>query len=60
MGIYNRRRETGLRALGRIGEGTVYDRESLPAAVPVADLIVNTTPDRAIKEAAGLVGAQPA
>ena len=43
LGVYNRHRETGLRALERIGEGTVYDRESLPAAVPVADLIIITT-----------------
>jgi predicted short-subunit dehydrogenase-like oxidoreductase (DUF2520 family) len=56
LGVYNRRPETGLRALERIGEGTVYDRESLLAAVPAADLIVITTPDRAIKETAGLVG----
>ncbi len=56
LGVYNRHRETGLRALERIGEGTVYDRESLPAAVPVADLIIITTPDRAIKETAALAG----
>ena len=56
LGVYNRHRETGLRALERIGEGTVYDRESLLAAVPVADLIIITTPDRAIKETAGLAG----
>ncbi len=56
LGVYNRHRETGLRALERIGEGTVYDRESLPAAVPVADLIIITTPDRVIKETAGLAG----
>jgi len=56
LGVYNRHRETGLRALERIGEGTVYDRESLPAAVLVADLIIITTPDRAIKETAALAG----
>lgn len=56
LGVYNRHRETGLQALERIGEGTVYDRESLPAAVFVADLIIITTPDRAIKETAALAG----
>ena len=56
LGVYNRHRETGLQALERIGEGTVYDRESLPAAVLVADLIIITTPDRAIKETAALAG----
>src|SRR5690554_6248754 len=56
LGVYNRRHETGSRALERIGEGVVYDQKALQAAVPEADLIVITTPDGVIKEAAEMVG----
>ncbi len=55
LGVYNRREETGRRALEKIGEGTIYNRKTLLAAVPEADLILITTPDGAIRETAELI-----
>jgi len=56
LGVYNRRYETGLRAVEKLGEGTVYNKEGLLKAVPEADLILVTTPDGVIGETAGLLG----
>src|SRR5690554_6174877 len=55
LGVYNRRFETGWRALERIGEGTVYNQKTLPAAVPEADLIIITTPDGVIRQMVELI-----